>query len=72
MRADKAEGRAFAAVSSAAAAAASAAAASAGRSPAYAVGPASVRPSEAVVCSRILYFWILPVTVIGNSSTNTT
>jgi hypothetical protein len=29
-----------------------------------------VRPSCSVIASRILNFWILPVTVIGNSVTN--
>ena len=32
----------------------------------------AVRPSSSIACSRILNFWTLPVTVIGNSSTNLT
>src|SRR3954469_21759241 len=36
------------------------------------VPAASARPSCSIDVSRILNFWILPVTVIGNSSTNTT
>src|SRR5438105_227703 len=31
---------------------------------------AASRPSSATATSRILNFWILPVTVIGNASTN--
>ena len=36
------------------------------------VEAAPSRPSSATACSRILNFWTLPVTVIGNSSTNLT
>src|SRR5437773_1313688 len=32
----------------------------------------SLRPSSLLACSRIRYFWILPVTVIGKASTNFT
>ena len=40
--------------------------------PRYAVRtPAALdRPSSSTATSRILNFWILPVTVIGNASTN--
>jgi len=31
------------------------------------IAAASPRPSSAIAISRIRYFWILPVTVIGNS-----
>ena len=35
-------------------------------------GCASASPSSSTAASRILYFWTLPVTVIGNSSTKVT
>ena len=41
------------------------------RTQAYA-GAASASPSASIAASRILYFWTLPVTVIGNASTNVT
>jgi len=37
----------------------------------YAVGRPGCRPSRSMVASRILNFWIFPVTVIGNSSVTT-
>ena len=35
-------------------------------------GAASASPSSSIAASRILYFWTLPVTVIGKASTNAT
>jgi hypothetical protein len=36
------------------------------------IAAASVRPKCSIAASRSLYFWILPVTVSGNSVTNHT